>query len=93
MRIKKVAVGPWLCHGEEDGRSLKAEAVVAAELARKAHDECVSMGWACDSVIQGRQGINLAMAFMPPGYQRPKAAKLYLSLCSSRVVFSKGKTL
>lgn len=44
MRIKKVAVGPWLCHGEEDGRSLKAEAVVAAELARKAHDECVSMG-------------------------------------------------
>lgn len=64
---------------------------VAAELARKAHDECVSMGWACWSIIHGRQGINLAMLFMPPSYQWPKAAiTLSLSLCNSRVVFSKG---
>lgn len=51
-----MAFGPWLCHVGGTVIPLKQSTVVAAELAKKACDECVLVAGHADLSSKGAEG-------------------------------------
>lgn len=57
MRIRKVAVGAWLCHAGRMLFSKGRRPLAAAELAREAHDECLPLAGRADLSSEGTRGL------------------------------------